>query len=721
MKETFQDTLRTQIEIKKPIQIKPNILENVRFEQAFRLAKKRSKKGKIEDSKQIYEDILSRFPKNRKAQHYLDSLFKKLKHYTVKYLIDLYNQGEFLETINYAQLILKKYPEEIKIWNILGAANKRLNRIGDAILAFKRVTKLNPNYAIGHNNLGIVLHEAGKLEKAVEAYNNAITIKADYFEAYYNIGNALKDLHKLEKAVKIYKKATVFNPVYFEAYYNMGNVLKDQDKLEEAIEVYKKAISLKPDCVYVYNNMGCIFNDQGKFKEAIDNFNKALSLKYDFPEAFNNMGMALKGQGKLEEAIEAYNKALFFKPDYAEAFYNMGIILQYQGKLEECIDSFNKAISIKPDYAEANNNMGVALQDQGKIKEAIDAYNKAIFTKPQYTVPHRNLSSIKQYDAEDEHFLQVKELYRTGGLSEDERCNLSFALAKMYEDIGDLNQSFDHLSKGNALRKKLLNYFINKDANTFAKLKKTQSKLSEIKLEIKKCSSKLLPVFIVGMPRSGTTLVEQIISSHSKVTGAGELNYVARYGSKLAIYSTQATTVALSDFRKKYLFELSKVSNSESIVTDKMPQNFCFIPLICAAFPEAKIIHVKRDAAATCWSNYKQYFSSDNIAFCYDLNDVVEYYNLYRDLMNLWELEYSDRIYNLNYENLTIDQENQTRKLIKYLELNWEEACLAPQKNKRSVRTASQQQVRKKVYQGSSKAWYKYESYLNGAFDNLKS
>ena len=152
-----------------------------------------------------------------------------------------------------------------------------------------------------------------------------------------------------------------------------------------------------------------------------------------------------------------------------------------------------------------------------------------------------------------------------------------------------------------------------------------------------------------------------------------------------------------------------------------MPENFRFIPLICAAFPEAKIIHVQRDAAATCWSNYKQYFDTENIGYCYDLKDVVEYYNLYKDLMRLWQSEYSDRIYNLNYESLTTDQENQSRNLIKYLELNWEEACLFPQKNKRSVRTASQQQVRKKIYKGSSNAWYKYEPYLKGAFDSLTS
>jgi len=223
------------------------------------------------------------------------------------------------------------------------------------------------------------------------------------------------------------------------------------------------------------------------------------------------------------------------------------------------------------------------------------------------------------------------------------------------------------------------------------------------------------------MPRSGTTLIEQIVSSHSEVVGAGELNYVSQFGLNLSVEPEAINVTAISKFRDNYLRSISNRANGKSIVTDKMPQNFRFIPLICAAFPEAKIIHVLRNAAATCWSNYKQYFVSNSLGYCYDLMDVVEYYKLYKDLMEFWQSEYNGRIYNLNYEHLTADQENQTRKLIKQIGLNWEEACLSPHENKRSVRTASSQQIRQKVYQGSSEAWRKYEPFLNGAFDGLPS
>ena len=306
-------------------------------------------------------------------------------------------------------------------------------------------------------------------------------------------------------------------------------------------------------------------------------------------------------------------------------------------------------------------------------------------------------------------------------MNEEAKCHLSFALAKMYEDLGELDQSFSHLSEGNTLRKKLLRYSINQDRALFIKLKETQANVQKNSLEIKQVSTEPVPILIVGMPRSGTTLVEQIISSHSEVFGAGELRYVEQFGLNLSINPKTINTEAISEFRKRYKAAISKLSNKQQFITDKMPQNFRFIPLICAAFPEAKIVHVRRNASATCWSNYKQYFGSNGLGYSYNLKNVVEYYKLYTDIMKLWQSHYDDRIYNFNYEKLTTKQENETKKLIKHLGLNWEDACLSPHKNRRSVRTASQQQVRQQVYKGSSEAWRKYEQYLNGAFDNLPS
>ena len=585
--------------------------------------------------------------------------------------------------------------------------------------ANKEAAGIKPDFAEACNSEGSALQEQGKLEEAIEAYNKALAIKPDFAEAYYNIGSALQEQGKLEEAIEAYNKALAIKPDFAEAYYNIGSALQEQGKLDLAVEAYRKFLFIKPDYVDAYINMGSVLQEQGKLDEAIEAYKKAISLKPDFAEAFYNVGGALHVQGKFEEAMEAYKKAISIKPDFAELYLNMGVTLQEQGKLEKAIKAFSKAISIKPDFAEPYLNISIALQEQGKLEEAIEACNKALIIKPNYAVAHHYLSTMKQYTNADEHFCRVEKLYNKENLSDVERCHLDFALAKVYEDIGLLDKAFMHLSNGNFLRKKELNYSIEQDENLFKRLEKAQPyQLKHSLIKDDKFYSPS-PIFVLGMPRSGTTLVEQIISSHGMVTGAGELNYVARYGSKIATGDSYKEPTAIYDFRTKYLSELSKISNMKHYVTDKTPQNFRFIPLICAAFPEAKIIHVKRNAAATCWSNFKKYFTSKGLGYSFDLQDIVSYYGMYSNLMSLWQSYYGERIYDLNYENLITDQENETEQLIKYLGLDWDSACLSPNNNKRLVRTASQQQVRKKIYQGSSKAWREYEPYLNGKLDGL--
>ena len=194
---------------------------------------------------------------------------------------------------------------------------------------------------------------------------------------------------------------------------------------------------------------------------------------------------------------------------------------------------------------------------------------------------------------------------------------------------------------------------------------------------------------------------------------------LGQLGGMISLGNQSASLEKLLEVRKSYLQKLSRLSGGKKFVTDKMPQNFLYIGLISTVFPEAKIIHVRRDPAATCWSNFKHYFSADGLEYSYSLKDTVSYYKLYQDLMDFWDKNLDIEIYNLSYDSLTLNQEQETKRLIEYLELDWEEACLNPQDNRRNIKTASQLQVRKKVYKGSSRVWRKFEPYLNGIFDEL--
>ena len=317
-------------------------------------------------------------------------------------------------------------------------------------------------------------------------------------------------------------------------------------------------------------------------------------------------------------------------------------------------------------------------------------------------------------------FSAVDELLKRPNLDEITRCELHYAFAKMNEDIGHLDVAFESYVAGGKLRKKLLSYDFKQDELIFDQIKATAPRFKELTFKQPVEAANNTPIFILGMPRSGTTLVEQIISSHSHVHGAGELPFWNRFGGSISSGNQVITSENVLKMRNAYLNELKKVSNGCQFVTDKMPQNFRYIGLLLKALPEAKVIHVKRDPAATCWSNFKHYFSATGLTYSWDLKDTVKYFKLYQDLMELWNQQYSEYIYHLDYEKLTIEQEAETRKLIQHLGLDWEDNCLSPQDNKRSVKTLSQKQVRQKVYKGSSDAWRKFEPYLNGRFDEFE-
>ena len=512
---------------------------------------------------------------------------------------------------------------------------------------------------------------------------------------------------------------------------NVKGISPSQEQLTSLLEHYQRgrfddaeklAISITqefPTHQFGWKVLGAIFGQIGRTSEALNANQKAVALSPEDAEAHNNLGVILQELGRLEEAEASYTKAIAFKPDYALALSNLGITLKELGRLEEAEASYTKAIAFKPDYALAHNNLGNTLKDLGRFDEAEASYTQAVALKPDFAEAHLNITSMKKFNAQDEQYFKMLEQYSDKNISEEQRCHINFGLAKACEDLGDFEQAFTHYSEGNVLRKKLLNYDINQDLEMFRKIKSNYPQIVQKSLEPDKLSKNSMPIFIVGMPRSGTTLVEQIISSHSQVTGAGELSFAAQFGAAIATGFSEANDESLLNFRGKYLKKLKNVSNGNLIVTDKMPQNFRYLGLLAAAFPGAKIVHVKRTPAAVCWANYKQCFASKDIGYCYAIDDILSYHKLYENLMEFWAKKLSKRIYNLDYELLTVNQESETRQLIEYLGLDWDENCLSPQNNTRSVATGSNLQIRQKVYQGSSEQWKKYEPFLNGAFDGL--
>ncbi len=565
------------------------------------------------------------------------------------------------------------------------------------------------------------LYQSGRLDDAEKL---AVSLTQEYHQHPFGwkaLGAIFKAKGRRSEAVDANQTAIALSPQDFEAHYNLGNIHKELGKLDEAEASYNRAIALKPDFAEAHSNLGATLKGLRRLDEAEASYNRAIALKPDFAEAHTNLGVTLKGLRRLDEAEASCRQAIALKPNYVEAFYNLGIMLRELGKLDKAEETFNQAIALKPNFAKAYYSLSVTLQELGRLNEAEASYKKVIALKPDYAEAYSKLASVKKFDAQDEHYLKMLELYLNNNISDEQRCHVNFGLAKACDDLGDFKQAFAHYKEGNALRKKLLNYNIRQDTELFRQIKFNYPQIEQNSLASEKFPKDVAPIFIVGMPRSGTTLVEQIISSHSLVTGAGELPYAAQFGSAITKGLTKVDREALLNFRHKYLTKLKSHSHGKLLVTDKMPQNFRLIGLLAAAFPEAKIIHVKRNPAAVCWGNYKQNFASKNLGYCYALDDIVRYHNLYVNLMAFWTNTLNKRIYDLDYEALTINQEEETRQLIDHLDLDWDENCLSPQNNTRSVATASNLQVREKLYQGSSQQWKKYQPFLNGAFDVLLS
>jgi tetratricopeptide (TPR) repeat protein len=490
--------------------------------------------------------------------------------------------------------------------------------------------------------------------------------------------------------------------------------LYGQGQLQEALILGEELLAINPSAVTVLSILGAVNAAMGRKEEAVLSCSKAVQIKPNYAEGYNNLGNALSDLGMLDTAVSSYCKALQIKPDFAEALNNLGNAYNVLGKLNEAVASYERALQLIPDYAVAHNNLGSALQGLGMLDEAVASYNKAILINPDYTEAHSNLSKFVKYEEGNQQLAQLLELLKQSNLSIGDQISLNFTLGKAYDDMRNYDQAFSHIRTGNSLLNNEIQYDITKDEGLFSKIKSTfQDEISPVKTAaLVDDAVSQRPVFILGMPRSGTTLVEQILASHSEVFGGGELELLNNGLQNIDWPTSTIEQSKVLQLKEDYLSGLSKLGTTERFITDKMPLNFRWIGFILSAFPEAKIIHVKRDAMAICWSIFKQNFSQKGNSYAYDLENIAQYYQLYCDLMEFWNNKFPTRIYNLCYENLIEDQENETRNLLEYVGLDWEEQCLEFHKTKRAISTASSLQVRQKLYKGSSEQWRNYEKHL---------
>ena len=674
--------------------------------------------------------------------------------------LEHFSNGRIKETLFIIEALIKDYPDESKLFNISGACYVQKGELDTAVKYYEKSIIINPEYAEAHFNLAKALQEKKLFESSIISYKKALKIKPQYAEAHNNLGGVFQELGRLEDASKCYESAILINPNYAAALYSLGKVFQSLGKLKDAVKNLNKVLEIKPNIAPLHNDLGIILNELGQKELAIKHFKKALLIEPNFSEVYNNLGISLQDLNLYEDAIEQYEKALEINPKLVDAHLNLGSIYQDLEKVNQAIEHYNEALSIDPDSAEVYNNLGVIFQELGDVDQALEYYNKALEINPifadaffnlgfiyqdlgqvknsinnyenaisinNHAMAYHNLSYLMDFKSNDQYITQMHTLLSSNKISEGDRIQLCLALARVNGRLENQKDFFKFLDEGNRLRKKELNYSLDESSKKISAIKALfDSKSYSIKTLSSLNQFNIRPIFIVGMPRSGTSLVEQIISNHPDVYGAGELNTLTKLTSPvinnfLSGDITHLTEKALLFIREEYMDMVESLDLSEKVITDKLPLNFQYIGFILSAFPEAKILHIKRDARATCWSNYNYYFSNNENGYSYNLEDLVGFYSLYNDLMHFWHKLYPNQILDICYEDLTTNQEGETRKLLEYCDLDWDENCLNFHENERQVKTPSALQVRRKMYQGSSNAWKKHWAYIQPLINGLKS
>jgi cytochrome c-type biogenesis protein CcmH/NrfG len=460
---------------------------------------------------------------------------------------------------------------------------------------------------------------------------------------------------------------------------------------------------------------------KGKLDEAIAAYRQAIRIKPDYAEAHCNLGVTLCDQGKLDEAIATYRQAIQIKPDYAEAHCNLGAALDDLGRPDEAVAVYRQAVVLKPNFAGVHNNLGLGLMQLGHMSEARAALERAVQLAPRNAKHRYDLGQITRFVGEDPFVAEMEQLARdSASLSVGDRIALHFALAKAYEDLGRHTEAFRQWLDGNALKRQQITY---NEAMTLGVLDRARSEFTSefIRTWQNVGHPSSVPVFIIGMMRSGSTLVEQILASHPQVFGGNELPYFPKAVQGMRMTPGGSTTfpervsMTAKDYRDlgtRYLAEIERLAPGAAHITDKMLSNFIFAGLIHLALPNAPIIHTIREPIDTCLSCFSKLFTKEQ-NHTYDLAELGRYYRHYQALMAHWHRVLPPgHILDVRYEDVVADLEGQARRIIAHCGLDWDPRCLAFYQTVRPVRTASVTQVRQPIYNSAVGRWRVHEEFL---------
>lgn len=605
----------------------------------------------------------------------------------------------------------------------LAEMNRQQGRLDEAIRHGERAIALDPALASAHSNLGIAYYDAKRHDEAEACHRKALALAPQLLQSLNNLGSIARARKDKTAAADWYRQALAVHADYLESLSNLGAVLVEDDQADAAEAPLQRALQLQPAYPEALCNLGLVRLRQERVDEGIALLQRSLQLRPDYPEALVGLARALHEQDRTDDAVILLQRALAKAPDKPDAWCQLGTVFTEQGETAQAEAAYARALELDPHMADALTGLGNLRLEEGRIDESVSLLEQALDIDPDNLGARFHLTQAQKVKPGDANLAALEAQSSTvETMTTDKRISFHYALGKSYDDLKAWDKAFPHFLEGARLKRGKLDYDAAADAARMRRIAEIADRDFIERMQGAGNPSDV-PVFVLGMPRSGTTLTEQIIASHPDVFGAGELRdlmEVAQSGSlpypdNLAALD-RATLAAWGD---EYVRRLRARAPGAKRITDKMPANYFALGLIPLMLPNAKIIHVKRNPVDTCVSCFTRLFNRHQDA-TYDLHELGRHYASYARLMAHWRAVLpAPTFMEVQYEDIVADMEGQARRLIDWVGLPWNDACLAFHKTRRNIRTASVTQVRQPIYASSVERWRNYEKYLGPLLDGL--
>ena len=587
--------------------------------------------------------------------------------------------------------VLEKDADNVHALNLLGMLYVNNFRPADAVLCISKAMKIAPNNPESHANLGLAYKDQGKLDLAIEHFRRSIRLAPE---------------HPMN-------------------YNNLGNVLREQEKPREAIREYEKGLELDPGFAQCWSNFSAALNEAEQRKPALRAVERAIQLEPELAQAHNNKGDILLAEARYSDALEAYERAVELNPKYSAALINMARVQRDMDSADAALETLKRALELEPRNPEALHVLGVLQEQMGEPDKAARSFQEAIDAAPGMAIAHYYLAQLRGRKSRDEELAAIQKAWDELKLPDNDRMFLAFGLSRIHEQRGDIDNAFTFLQEGNSIKARMLPYDDGDTGRFLDGIAESAEQLAATMSDDAGCPDRR-PVFVLGMPRSGTSLTEQILASHSNISGAGELSYAYDMAHRVRDITGQAfpgnvrllTETQLEELGEYYLSRHREENLATRYVVDKTPLNFQYIGLLGLALPHARFIHCHRDPVQNCFSIHKLPFDKKQ-AYAHSLESLGLYYNRYWSLMERWKQLFPGRILDVRYEDTVEDIDKQAHRILDFLELPFEPGVLDFYRTERLVKTPSASQVRQPVYTHALQAWRKFEKHLHPLVETL--